>query len=107
MVAAGGDDTVSVAMSSHPALMPTTDMAAMAVTTALFRELGIRDEVTSQFLRGEQVTPEEYEAVSNFKKEKMGDAEWVKRYLDGGVKERQQLLIANTVLVNGVKKSAA
>jgi lysophospholipase L1-like esterase len=107
MVAAGGNDTVTVAMSGNPANMPTTDQAQMAHTTALFRQLGIRDEVTSQFLRGEQVTPQEYEAVANWKKEQMGDEAFVKRFLAGDVKARQQMLIADTVLVNGIKSKAA
>src|SRR5450432_3411625 len=52
MVAAGGDDTVEVAMTGNPVYMPTTDLHQMASTAAWFRELGIRDEVTSEFLRG-------------------------------------------------------
>jgi hypothetical protein len=107
MVAAGGDDTVAVAMAGNPVYMPTTDLHQMAHTTALFRELGIRDEVTSQFLRGVQVTPQEYELVSNWKKENMGDEAFVKRYLSGDVKASQQMMIANTVLVNGIKRTAA
>jgi hypothetical protein len=107
MVAAGGDDTVAVAMSGNPVNMPTTEQAQMAHTAALFREVGIRDEVTSQFLRGEQVTPQEYELVANWKKEQMGDEAFVKRFLSGDVKARQQMLIADTVLVNGIKRTAA
>jgi hypothetical protein len=107
MSAAGGDDTVAVAMGGNPANMPTTDQAHMAHTAVLFRELGIRDEVTSQFLRGEQVTAQEFELVANFKKEQMGDEAFVKRFLSGDVKARQQMLIADTVLVNGIMRTAA
>jgi hypothetical protein len=107
MVAAGGADTVTVAMNGNPVNMPTTEQAQMAHTTALFRGLGISDAVTSQFLRGEQVTPQEYELVANWKKEQMGDEAFVKRFLSGDVKARQQMLIADTVLVNGVKSKVA
>jgi hypothetical protein len=107
MVAAGGADTVTVAMNGNPVNMPTTDLAQMAHTTAMFRELGIRDEVTREFLQGKQVTAQEYELVANWKKIQMGDAEFVKRFLDGGVKERQLMTIANSVLVNGIKGKAA
>jgi hypothetical protein len=103
MVAAGGDDTVAVAMSGNPANMPTTDLHQMAHTAGWFRELGIRDEVTSEFLRGGQVTPKEFELVTNWKKEHMGDAEFVKKYLSGDVKAQQLMTIANSVLVNGAK----
>jgi hypothetical protein len=107
MIAAGGDDTAAVAMTGNPVNMPTTDQAHMAHTAALFRELGIRDEVTSQFLRGEQVTPQEYELVANWKKVNMGDEAFVKRFLSGDVEARQQMIIADTVLVNGIKRTAA
>jgi hypothetical protein len=107
MVAAGGADTVTVAMNGNPVNMPTTEQAQMAHTAGLFRELGIRDEVTREFLEGKQVTPQEYELVANWKKVQMGDADFVKRFLDGGVKERQLMTIANSVLVNGIKGKAA
>jgi len=107
MASRGGDDTVAAAMNGHPAYMPTTEQHQMAHTAALFRELGIRDDVTSQFLRGEQVTPQEYELVANFKKEMMGDEAFIKRFLNGDVKARQQMLIADTVLVNGIKNKVA
>jgi hypothetical protein len=100
LAAAGGADTVAVAMAGNPVNMPTTDQAYMAHVTAMFRELGIRDEVTSEFLRGNQPTPQEYELVVNWKKEKMGDAEFVKRFLEGGVKEGQLMMIANSVIAN-------
>jgi hypothetical protein len=103
MVAAGGADTVAVAMNGNPANIPTTDQAQMAHTAGLFRELGIRDEVTREFLEGKKVTPLEYELVANWKKIQMGDADFVKRFLDGGVKERQLMMIADTVIVNGIK----
>jgi radical SAM superfamily enzyme YgiQ (UPF0313 family) len=106
-IAAGGDDTVAVAMNGKLPDMPTSDQRIMAHTAALFRELGIRDEVTSEFLRGKQVSPQEYEMVANWKKEHMGNAEWVQKYLSGDVEARQKMTIANSVLVNGVKSEKA
>jgi hypothetical protein len=107
MIAAGGDDTVSVAMSGNPVYMPTTDMAMMAHTAAMFRELGIRDEVTREFLQGKGVSAQEYELVVNWKKEHMGDVEWQKKYLSGDVKAGQQMMLANSVIVNGKRETAA
>jgi hypothetical protein len=37
----------------------------------------------------------------------MGDEAFVKRFLSGDVKARQQMLIADTVLVNGIKSKVA
>jgi hypothetical protein len=103
-IAAGGDDTVAVAMAGNPIGMPTSEMHAMAHAAAMFRDLGIRDAVTEQFLRGEQVTAAEYEAVQNWKTTAMGDLDFVKRYLSGDIKAAQQMTYADIVLVNGVKE---
>jgi ribosomal protein S6E (S10) len=107
MSVAGGDDIVTFAMNGHPATMATTELAQMAHVTAMFRDLGIRDEATNQFLRGEKVSAQEYELVSNWKKEHMGDADWVKKYLSGDVKAGQQMMLANSILVNGAKENKA
>jgi hypothetical protein len=72
--------------------------------------LGIRDEVTSQFLKGEKVTPTEYEMVSNWKKTAMGDNSsggFVERYLAGNTEAKQKMLIANSVLTNGIRDEKA
>jgi hypothetical protein len=87
--------------------MPTTDLHQMAHTAAWFRDLGISSEVTSEFLRGGQVTAREFELVTNWKKEHMGAAEWREKLLSGDVKANQQLMLANSILVNGVKREAA
>jgi hypothetical protein len=105
MIADGGDD-VAAAMSGKLGAA-NTEQRHMAATAEMFRGLGIRDEVTSQFLRGEQVTPLEYELVSNWKKEHMADKAWRDLYLAGDLKAGQQMMLANSVLVNGIKKSEA
>src|SRR5260221_492362 len=75
----------------------------MAVAVEHFRELGIDDGVTKQFLTGQKVSPQEYQAVANLKRELMGDADFVKKYLGGDVKSQQHMTTINAVLVNGVK----
>jgi hypothetical protein len=72
MVANEDDSTIAAAMSGAIGDMPDSSIKTMAATAEMFRNLGIRDEVTSQFLRGQQVTSEEYELVSNWRKEHMG-----------------------------------
>jgi hypothetical protein len=109
-VAAGGDDTVTVAMNGNPVNMPTTDQAHMAHTAALFRELGIRDIVTQEFLQGKQVTAQEYELVKNWKTTSIGDnapGGFVERYLAGNVEAKQKMLLANSVLTNGIRDEKA
>lgn len=107
---AGGDDVVEAALSGALGDMPSSDMRAMAGTAELFRELGIRDEVTREFLSGKGVTAHEYELVENWKKIAMGDRKpggFVERYLAGDTEAMNKMTLANSVLVNGVKKEAA
>jgi hypothetical protein len=78
----------------------------MTVAVEQFRELGISDGVTKEFLSGHKVTPQEYQAVASLKRELMSDPEFVKDYLGGNVKANQRMTTINAVLVNGVKVEA-
>ena len=79
----------------------------MASTVELFRETGIADGIAKQFLSGEKVTPAEYTAVVNLKRELMSNADFVKDYLGGDVKAKQRMLTINAVITNGVKIEGA
>jgi hypothetical protein len=110
-VAIGGDDVVASVMNGT---VPTSDHVAqpteirqMSVAVDMFRDMGIKEEITANFLRGEQVTPDEYTRVANWKRAAMNDPVFTKAYLAGEQEARQKMTIANTVLVNGVKENAA
>ncbi len=107
----GGDDVVAaaLALSGKDAYGPgtTSDQRQMSSAAEAWRDLGIRDEVTAQFLRGDKVDASEYEAVKAWKATALGDQDWVKKFTSGDTKARQQMTLANMVLTNGVKESAA
>lgn len=109
MSATSGDDVVeAVLKDTLPDIgQRTSEQREMLAAAQMFRELGIRDEVTSQFLRGEKVSPQEYALVKNWKTTAMGDQDFVKKYLSGDVKARQQMTLADSVLVVGAKGEAA
>jgi hypothetical protein len=109
MIVDGGsaDDVVASVMAGKAPEFGNTDQRQMAATVEQFRSLGIADAVTKQFLSGEQVTPQEYQLVSNLKRELMGDAEFVELYLGGNVKAAQRMTMINAILVNGVKVESA
>jgi hypothetical protein len=112
-IAAGGDDVVEsvikgIAPEASPdGILPNAEHRQMVSTVEMFRELGIRDEVTRQFLKGEGVTAAEYELVSNWKKMAMGSKDFRDRYLSGDSDARQRMMLADSVLVNGIKESGA
>ena len=107
---AGGDDVVAAAMNGKLSDVPSSEQRQLIGTTELFRELGIRDEVTSQFLTGQKVSAAEYEMVVNWKKTAMGDNSpggFVERFLAGNAEAKQKMLIANSVLTNGIREEKA
>jgi hypothetical protein len=107
---AGGADVIGAAMDGKLPDVPSSKERQLVGATEWFRELGIRDEVTSQFLKGEKVTPTEYEMFSNWKKTAMGDNSsggFVERYLAGNTEAKQKMLIANSVLTNGIRDEKA
>ncbi|WP_445215685.1 hypothetical protein ACKWRH_24960 [Bradyrhizobium sp. Pa8] len=105
-----GDDVVAAVLAGKaglPGQPATTEQRQMAATASLFADLGIRSEVTSQFLNGQQVTAKEYELVKNWKTTAMGDKDFVAKYLAGGIEQRQKMMLADSVLTNGFKEEAA
>lgn len=99
---ASADDVVAAVVGgkANPADGVQRQMANMVDH---FRDLGISDDVAKQFVSGQKVTPAEYQAVANLKKELMGSLEFTKAYLSGDVKAQQRMTIINAVLTNGVK----
>jgi hypothetical protein len=105
MAVADGDDVVAAAMNGKLPTGATTDQRHMAGAAEMFRDLGIRDEVTQQFLSGHQVSAKEFDLVFNWRKEHMGNADWVRLYLSGDLKAKQEMTVANSVIANGVKSA--
>lgn len=107
---AGGDDMIDAAMNGKLSDVPSSEQRMVAGTAEWFRELGIRDEVTSQFLKGQKVSAEEYEMVVNWKKTAMGDNSpggFVERFLSGHAESKQKMLLADSVITNGIREEKA
>lgn len=101
------DDVVASIMDGKAPEFGNGEQRQMARAVEHFRELGIGDGVTKQFLSGQKVSPQEFRAVADLKRELMSNAEFVKAYLGGDVKAKQRMTMINSVLVNGVKVTAA
>ena len=111
----GGDDVVAAVISGKAGqpgqggMFADSQTVQMAGVAEMFRDLGIADDVTAQFLRGDKVSAAEYQAVKNWKMTAMGDKApggFVERYLGGDVTAKQKMLLADSVLVNGYKEVA-
>jgi hypothetical protein len=96
-------DTVAVAMSGNVGDVPDSQVALMANTASLLREVGIREEIIEQTLRGHEVTEQEYKLVGAWKTRQMRDPVFVKAFLSGDPEARQKMTLAAIVLSGGIK----
>ena len=78
----------------------------MAGATAMNRELGIRDDITKEFLTGHTTTKGWYDETARLKADRMSNPEWVKRLQSGDVETRRQFREMNIVLTGGIKEKA-
>jgi hypothetical protein len=108
-IADGGtaDDVVAAIMDGKTPENSNSEQRRMAGYVDYAREMGMADGVTKQFISGQKVSPAEYQAVANLKRELMGSADFQKAFLGGDVKAKQRMTTINQVLQNGVKVEAA
>jgi hypothetical protein len=102
--AAGSDDsTIAVAMSGKPGEMPDTETRIMQGTAGMLREVGVREEIIEQVLKGHKVSEPEYKLTEAWKARHMKDPVFVKAYLSGEVEPREKMTLANIILSGGIK----
>jgi hypothetical protein len=103
MAANVDDGTIAAAMSGNIGALPDSRLKVMANTADHLREIGIREEIIEQQLRGHEVSPEEYKLVEAWKARQMKDPVFVKAYLSGDPEARQKMTLAAIVLSGDVK----
>lgn len=62
------------------------------------RQAGISEGAIAQALRGEKVSPQEYEATKRFKQMRMSDPEWAKKLAAGDYQATQELRLMGIIL---------
>jgi len=103
MAANADDSTIAAALSGNIGEMPDSRLKVMADTADHLREIGIREEIIEQQLRGHEVSPEEYKLVEAWKTRQLKDPVFVKAYLSGDPEARQKMTLAAIVLSGSVK----
>jgi hypothetical protein len=96
-------DTVAAAMSGNVGEIPDSEVALMANTAGMLREIGVRESIIEETLRGHVVTEQEFKLVEAWKARQMRDPVFVKAFLSGGAEERQKMTLAAIVLSGGIK----
>jgi hypothetical protein len=97
------NDAVAVAMSGNIGEMPDSSVKLMANTADMLREIGIKESIIEETLRGHEVTEQEYKLVEAWKARQMKDPVFVKAYLSGDADARHKMTLAAIVLSGGIK----
>jgi hypothetical protein len=96
-------DTVAAAMSGNVGELPDSEVALMANTAGMLRDIGVRESIIEETLRGHVVTEQEYKLVEAWKARQMRDPVFVKAFLSGDADARQKMTLAAIVLSGGIK----
>jgi hypothetical protein len=107
MIAGGGDDVVSAAMSGNIGEVPSSALKMMAETAGMLREVGASEPVIEQVLKGHKVTAQEYKLVEAEKARLMKSEAFVKDYMAGDPEARKRLLLCDIVISGGIREEAA
>jgi hypothetical protein len=67
------------------------------------RSLGIREEIVQQLATRMPIPQSEHDAVARWKAGHLKDPAWLRKYFDGDYEARQQMTIANIVLLCPIK----
>lgn len=83
----------------------TADHLTQMGTAAVFRELGIRDEITRDVLADKHtVTQAEYNATKVWKEDRFNDKEFVAKLMSGDREAKRKVMLANIILSGGVRE---
>jgi hypothetical protein len=107
MAAKGGDVDRAMAGVADVGTYQSTEHREMIFATKMLRELGVDDAVIRQHLTGHEVSQQEFDAVTRLKADKLGDSEWVTKYMAGERAQQREMALMNIVLSSTIKKEAA
>jgi hypothetical protein len=97
------NDVVAVAMSGNIGEMPDSDVRLMSNTADMLREIGIREEIIADTLRGHEVTALEMKQVEAWRERAMRDQTFVKAWLSGDPEAGQKMVLSQIIVSGGVK----
>jgi hypothetical protein len=69
------------------------------------RSLGIKEEILQQLATRMPIPQSEHDAIARWRAGHLKDPAWLRRWFDGGYEERQQMTIANIVLMSPIKQA--
>ena len=95
-------DGLDQAMSGVLPDIRSSEQIAAAAFTAMNREIGVRDDLTKEFLVGHKTTQAWYDETARLKADRFSNPEWVKSLESGDRETRRQWREMNHVLTGAI-----
>jgi hypothetical protein len=105
--AKGGDrlDRIVAGVEPVPFMETTTDGSLSTInaikSAEWLREANLTDPQIKQALSGKPVAKAEYEAIKILRSDRLGNKDFVAKWLGGDAQARREMLLMNTVVANG------
>jgi hypothetical protein len=102
---ASGEDasTVAAAMAGNVAESPSSSVKLMADIAGMLREIGIREEIIEQTLKGHEVSAEEYKLVEAYKSRLFKDPTFVRSFLSNDQEAKQKIMLISIIESGGIQ----
>ena len=97
------DSAIATALSGNLGDMPSSSVKLMANTAGVLRDIGIKEGVIEEVLKGHEVSAEEYKLTEVWKARQMKDPVFVRSYLSGEPEAREKMTLADIILSGGIK----
>ena len=104
--AAADANPIEAAMTGKLPELPTGEQVLMKNTAGMLKEFGIRDEVIRETLSGQPVTQAEHDATKIWRDQHLADKEYVKKWLNGDIEARKEMMLASIILSSKIRGKA-
>jgi hypothetical protein len=96
-------DTVAAAMAGNLGEMPDSSVKEMAAAAGMLREIGVRESIIEEVLRGHVVTEQELKLSEAWRSRQMKNPEFVRDFLSGDPEARHLMTLSAIIVSGGVK----
>ncbi len=105
-------DQIIAGAIEDPALFETVTAGQLStrnqmISAEALRDIGVSPAAIRQVFEAKPVPRAEYDAVKNLKADRLGDRDWIKRYLAGDRSAVREMTLMNIVAVGGYREGAA
>jgi hypothetical protein len=96
-------DQVAVALSGDIGDLPDSSTKEMAAAAGMLREIGVRESIIEEVLRGHMVTEQELKLTEAWRSRQMKNPAFVRSFLSGDPEARHLMTLSAIIVSGGVK----